>query len=282
MAGKIINKRYRIDRELGQGGMGTVYQGYDLLLDRVVAVKVLTSSKLGTEGKNRLLDEARAVAKLNHPNIVSVYDAGQADGTPYVVMEYIEGDSLHDRPPVDVAEITRIALQICAALEEAHVHGIVHRDLKPENVIITENNLVKLTDFGLARSLATRMSQEGTLTGTVFYISPEQALGKPLDGRTDLYALGIMLYEFTTGKLPFSADEPLAVIAQHIHELPALPSTVVPGISNALEKIILKLLAKDPEERFGSAAEVQDVLQDFLSGIEPRLPQRLIIIFRWN
>ena len=262
MIGTVLNNRYRLDRELGQGGMGTVYEAYDLLLDRVVAAKLLVSKSLGTEGKNRLLSEARAVAQLNHPNIVSVFDAGEAYDLPYVVMEYIHGESLHAQPPKSTEEIIKVALQICDALEEAHNHGIVHRDLKPENVIMTENGLAKLTDFGLARSLASRMSQEESLTGTVFYISPEQALGKPLDGRTDLYALGVMLYEFTAGRLPFQADDPLAVITQHIHEEPVHPSQYAPDISTYFEEIILKLLAKNPDDRFGSAAETRSALEN--------------------
>jgi len=264
MIGTVLNGRYRLDRELGQGGMGTVYEAYDLLLNRVIAVKLLSSKKLGTEGRNRLLSEARAVAQLNHPNIVSVFDAGETNDIPYVVMEYIHGESLHERPPRNTDEIIRTALQVCDALEEAHTHGIVHRDLKPENVIMTESGLAKLTDFGLARSLATRMSQESTLTGTVFYISPEQALGKPLDGRTDLYALGVMLYEFTTGQLPFRADDPLAVIARHIHEEPIRPSQFQTDISAIFEEIILKLMAKDPENRFSSAAETRKALETLL------------------
>jgi len=264
MIGTVLNGRYRLDRELGQGGMGTVYEAYDLLLNRVVAVKLLSSKKLGTEGKNRLLSEARAVAQLNHPNIVSVFDAGETDGMPYVVMEYIHGKSLHERPPKNTDEILRAALQICDALEEAHTHGIVHRDLKPENVIVADNGLAKLTDFGLARSLATRMSQESTLTGTVFYISPEQALGKPLDGRTDLYALGVMLYEFTTGQLPFQADDPLAVIARHIHEEPIRPSQHQSDIPAIFEEIILKLMAKNPDDRFSSAVKTHAALEALL------------------
>ena len=264
MIGTVLNNRYRLDRELGQGGMGTVYEAYDQLLNRAVAVKLLGSKKLGTEGKSRLLSEARAVAQLNHPNIVSVFDAGETNDLPYVVMEYIHGESLHAQPPKNTNEIIKVAIQICDALEEAHNHGIVHRDLKPENVIMTENGLAKLTDFGLARSLATRMSQESTLTGTVFYISPEQALGKPLDGRTDLYALGVMLYEFSTARLPFHADDPLAVIAQHIHEEPVRPSQHQPDISAIFEEIILKLLAKDPGGRFSSAAETRTALEGLL------------------
>ncbi len=265
MLGTVLNNRYRLDRELGQGGMGTVYEGFDQLLDRVVAVKVLTSKSLGTEGKNRLLAEARAVAKLNHPNIVSVFDAGEDQSLPYVVMEYLQGLSLHEKPPAGLDEIKQVAQQICDALGEAHIHGIVHRDLKPENVIMTEGGLAKLTDFGLARSLSSRMSRETSLTGTVFYISPEQALGKPLDGRTDLYALGVMLYEFSTGQLPFSVGDPLAVIAQHIHEAPRRPGEINADLPPVFEEIILKLLAKDPQDRFASAADLKAALQNFSS-----------------
>jgi non-specific serine/threonine protein kinase len=262
MLGTVLNNRYRLDRELGQGGMGTVYMSYDQLLDRVVAIKVLTSKSLGTEGKNRLLSEARAVAQLNHPNIVSVYDAGEDSSQPYVVMEYLQGRSLHDQPPAGLDGLLSVTYQICDALEEAHIHGIVHRDLKPENVIITEGGLVKLTDFGLARSLSSRMSQEGALVGTVFYISPEQALGRPLDGRTDLYALGVMLYEFATGQLPFMADDPLAVISRHIHDQPQRPGDLAEGLPPAFEEIVLKLLAKNPDDRFSTASDLKEALQD--------------------
>ena len=265
MVGKKLNGRYRLDRELGRGGMGAVYQGYDLLLNRVVAVKMLLAAGLDTAGKNNLLDEARAVAQLNHPNIISVFDAGQSDDVPYVVMEYLEGDSLHEKPPKDLVETVQYAVQICNALEEAHQHGIVHRDLKPENVIVEENGTLKLTDFGLALSLKSRMDQDSSLTGTVYYISPEQALGKPLDGRSDLYALGVMLYEFAAGRVPFTGGDPLAVISQHINDLPQDPAEIEPGISADLKQVIMKLLSKDPAQRYGSASEVQNILEDTIS-----------------
>ena len=264
MAGKTLNERYRLDRELGRGGMGSVFQGYDLLLNRVVAVKMVMSANLEPHDKETLLNEARAVAQLNHPNIVSVYDAGQSGDTPFIVMEYLEGQSLHERPPQNENELLRYGMQICAALEEAHQHGIIHRDLKPENVIMNVNGLIKLTDFGLARSLSSRMDQEEDLTGTVFYISPEQALGKPLDGRTDLYSLGVMLYEFETGRLPFSGSDPLAVIAKHINDQPQPPGEINGREQQELDGLILKLLAKDPQNRYGSAAEVYRELGSFL------------------
>ena len=152
--------------------MGTVYRAHDDTLDRDVAVKVLSGSGLGTEGRDRLLNEAQAIAKLSHTNIVSVFDAGEEDSTPYIVMEVIEGSSLHDKPPKDMQGIVRVAAQVCAALEHAHTHGVVHRDLKPENVLISEDGTAKLMDFGIARSVASRMTTEGEIVGTVFYLAP--------------------------------------------------------------------------------------------------------------
>ena len=275
MIGTILNERYRLDRELGVGGMGAVYQGYDLLLGRVVAVKVLMAEELSEESKDLLLSEAQAVAKLNHPNIVSVYDAGQSDGRPYIVMEHINGASLHQSPPEGIEEAVRVCIQVCNALEEAHKHGIIHRDLKPENIILSEGGLAKLTDFGLAQSLATRMKPDGSLTGTVFYISPEQALGQPLDGASDLYALGVMLYEFSTGKLPFHAVDPLVVVSMHINENPQPPIEISPDIDAGLEEIILRLLSKDPADRYANAAETREVLEELLRSSETRNRGRL-------
>jgi serine/threonine protein kinase len=197
MIGLILQGRYRLDSELGHGGMGVVYRAHDTLLERAVAVKVLSQSSLGSEGRARLLREAQAAAKLNHPNIVTIYDAGEVDlstgptrpapssrvsrlpdlrdgsgragragRVPFIVMELAEGESLHDRPPHDMDEIVSIAKQLCDALEHAHTHGIVHRDLKPENVVIARDDGVKLMDFGLARSVASRLTAEGALVGT--------------------------------------------------------------------------------------------------------------------
>jgi hypothetical protein len=251
-----LNERYRLEAELGRGGMGTIYSAHDTLLDRDVAVKLLSGKELGTEGRARLLREAQAAARLNHPNIVSVYDAGEAEGNSYIVMELVEGDSLHQRPPASQEELLSITRQICAALEHAHQHQIVHRDLKPENVLLTPEGVVKLTDFGLACPVASRLTSEGTIVGTVFYLSPEQALGKEVDGRADLYALGVMLYEFTTGQLPFSADEPLAVITQHLYAPVPPPKARNPQIGPVLDGLIVQLLGKSPEERPASATEV--------------------------
>lgn len=260
MIDTLVNNRYRIDGELGHGGMGTVFRAHDTLLDRDVAIKVLSKRQLGSDGRARLLREAQAVAQLNHPNIISIHDAGEADNVPFIVMELVNGESLHMRRPDNIDAIIAIIRQLCAALEHAHLHNIIHRDLKPENVLIGPDGVAKLMDFGLARTDASRVSNEGTLRGTVFYLAPEQARGETVDGRADLYALGVMLYELTTGHLPFSNDDPLVVITQHLHTEPAPPSTHRADLPAALEAIILKLLAKKPEDRFSRAGEVAQAL----------------------
>jgi tetratricopeptide (TPR) repeat protein len=263
MIGTLFNNRYRLDAELGQGAMGTIYRSHDDLLDRDVAIKLVNGSNLGSVGRARLLGEAKAAAKLNHPNIVSIYDAGEIDQTPFIVMELIEGESLFEKKPKTIEEIVSVTRQICSALAHAHSHGIVHRDLKPENVILTHDGVIKLTDFGLARSVATRLSQDGTIVGTVYYIAPETVQGKAIDGRTDLYALGVMLYEWTTGTLPFTADDPLGVISQHLYAPVVPPHARNPEIPPVLDDLILRLLSKQPEDRPASAQDVEQLLDTF-------------------
>ena len=266
MIGTNFLGRYRIEDALGQGGMGMVYRAHDQLLDRNVAIKVLNKSELGTEGKAQLLYEAQAAAQLQHPNIVSIYDAGDSDGVPFIVMELVEGRSLHEQSPSSLDELLKVITQVCAALEHAHKHGIVHRDLKPENVIVTADGAAKLTDFGLARSVASRLTREGNLVGSVFYLAPELALGQPFDGRADLYSLGVMLYELTTGGLPFTAGDPLAVISQHLHAPPVPPRARNPELPPGLDALILRLLSKAPEDRPASAAEVSQALEQLAEG----------------
>ncbi len=266
MIGRMLNDRYRIDSELGQGGMGVVYRAHDNLLKRDVAVKLIEKGSLGTEGRARLLHEARAAAALNHPNIVSIYDAGEADQSPFIVMELVEGVSLQTHQAKDFDEIVQITRQICAALDHAHTHGVIHRDLKPENVLIASDGTAKLTDFGLARSVASRLSSEGMIVGTVFYLAPELARGQAYDGRADLYALGVMLYELTAGELPFTSDDPLAVISQHLNAPVIPPRAKNPAIVPGLETLILSLLAKDPADRPGTAAGVLDLLERLARG----------------
>ncbi len=260
MINTLLNNRYHLEAEIGRGGMGIVYRAQDTLLNRSVAVKLLSAGTLGTEGRARLLHEAQAAARLNHPNIITIYDAGEFEGASYIIMEMLEGESLYDRRPQNLSETLQIAIQISTALEHAHTNGVIHRDLKPENVIITHDGTAKLTDFGLARSVASRLTVEGAFIGTVFYLPPEQALGQAIDGRTDLYAFGVMLYELVTGQLPFNADEPLAVISQHLYAPPIPPSNHKSDLPPALDVLIMKLLQKNPDDRPASAAIVRQKL----------------------
>ncbi len=262
MIGKLIKDRYRIDCEIGKGGMGTIYKGYDFVLKRNIAIKMLTETKLGTEGRSRLVHEAQAIAQLSHANIITVYDVGEYEESPFIVMEYMEGVNLYEQPPKEIEKIVPIMQQVCLALAHAHEHGIIHRDLKPENVILTADGTVKLMDFGLARSISSRLTSEGTILGTVFYLAPEQAQGRSIDYRSDLYSLGVMLYELTTGELPFTADDPLAVVSQHIHAPVVLPRARNDQIPPALEGLILSLMIKDPKDRPASALEVFERLSE--------------------
>ena len=259
---EIINNRYRLEAELGQGGMGTVYLAHDSVLDRQVALKLMSKPRLGTEGRSRLLIEAQTVAKLKHPNIVTVYDAGEVGKQPYVVMEYIQGETLNKVPLDGYEQTIVITRQICAALQYAHEQGIVHRDLKPENVIIGSDGTLRLMDFGLAISTSSRMTDNGLIMGTVAYMSPEQAFGNEVTPVSDLYSLGVILYELTTGSLPFEAEDALAIITQHIHAPVVPPRAKDDGIPASLNDLILSLLNKDPHDRPNSAAEVLALLDD--------------------
>lgn len=277
MIGEELSRRYRIDSELGRGGMGVVYRAHDLLLDRDVAVKLLSPNRpsgMQASGRERLLREARAAARLNHPHIVAIYDVivadgvapGDGEGSTFIVMELVEGPSLQNRRPSGLDETLAVAGQICSALKHAHSHAIIHRDLKPENVLWA-GPVVKLSDFGLARSLAARISVEGALAGSVFYMPPEQAMGKEVDGRADLYSLGVILYELAAGRLPFNADDPVAVISQHLYAPVVPPGTFKPDLPPPLEDLILRLLAKDPQGRPASAVEVLETLEQIRMGI---------------
>ncbi|HSG17228.1 MAG TPA: ABC transporter substrate-binding protein [Anaerolineae bacterium] len=262
MLGSHIAGRYRLDAELGRGGMGVVYRAHDTVLHRDVAVKLLSTTGLGSVGRARLMNEARTAASLNHPNIVAVHDAGESDTTgpgdtlPYVVMELLDGPTLQDRRPQSLDEILEITRQLCAALGHAHERDIIHRDLKPENIMLVGDGTVKLMDFGLARSLATRMTAEGTIMGTLFYMAPEMVMGQEVDGRADLYALGIMLYEMAAGRLPFEADNPVAILTQHLHAPVVPPSAHNPALPLGLDRLIVRLMAKEPDKRPASAVEV--------------------------
>jgi tetratricopeptide (TPR) repeat protein len=297
--GRVLRQRYRLDSEIGRGAMGLVFRATDLELLRPVAVKILadrigggisepgdvqerggiadggTTSEgaipqrsgtpergSGDDSRSRFLREARAAAALNHPNIVAVYDVGEDHGFPFFVMELVDGPNLGQKPPHELEQVIEFASQICDALEHAHANKIVHRDLKPGNVLLS-GSTVKLADLGLALPThGSRISHPGTIVGTAAYMAPEQALGKTVDGRADLYALGVVLYELTTGRVPFLGDDPLATISQHLHAPVVPPRVLRPDLPRSIETIILRLLAKDPAQRFATAAETATALRN--------------------
>ena len=266
--GTILRNRYRLDSELGRGGMGTVYRATDLELEREVAVKVLSATSQTSDARNRLIREARAAAALNHPHIVTIHDVGEESGLPFLVMELVPGPRLSQARPTDLARVVEIATQICAALEHAHTNQIVHRDLKPDNVLLSGSSYstnVKLADLGLALpAYGARISRAGVIVGTAAYMAPEQALGQTVDGRADLYALGVLLYELTTGRVPFTGDDPLTIVSQHVHAPVVPPRVLRPDLPRRLEAIIIRLLAKDPAQRFASATETRAALAESL------------------
>ncbi|HEV8188343.1 MAG TPA: protein kinase [Pyrinomonadaceae bacterium] len=272
LVGTILRDRYRLDSELGRGGMGTVYRATDLELQREVAVKVLATTAQTSDARERLVREARSAAALNHPHIVTIHDVGEASGFPFLVMELVAGPRLSQARPTDISRIVSIAVQICDALEHAHNNKIVHRDLKPDNVLLAgmgESSSVKLADLGLALpAYGARISRAGVIVGTAAYMAPEQALGQPVDGRADLYALGVLLYDLTTGRVPFTGDDPLTIISQHVHAHVVPPRMLCPDIPPSLETVIVRLLAKDPAQRFSTAAETRAALLNSLKSTE--------------
>jgi len=265
MIGTLLSNRYRIDAQLGEGGMGVVYRAHDTVLDRPVAIKLLSSHFTGA-GTERLLREARLVAQLDHPHIVAVYDAGQVDGRPFIAMQLVGGKSLREAS-VSIEDAVEIVGKVCQALAYAHERGLVHRDIKPDNIMLTDAGLVKVMDFGLARSEGrTRLTQAGTVLGTVAYMAPEQVLSGEADARSDLYSLGCVLYEMVTGRPPFTGSDPITIISQHLQVPPVAPHWYNPKISPELEGIILKLMAKDPAERYESAGETRAALEQLTAG----------------
>ena len=244
----ILRQRYRLDSEIGRGGMGIVYRATDLDLKRQVAVKLLPDRVSSPDARERFIREARAAAALNHPNIVAVHDVGEDQGVPFFVMELVEGGNLSVTTSNDFRRVVEIGSQICQALEHAHAHNIVHRDLKPDNVLLSgarESGSIKLADLGLALPVRdSRLSGVGAIVGTPAYMAPEQILGAKIDGRADLYALGVVLYEMTTGRLPFMGDDPLTIVSQHIHAPVVPPRALRSDIPRALEAVIIKLSQK--------------------------------------
>ena len=277
------NGRYVLQYLLGQGGMAAVHLAHDTVLDRQVAVKTL-HTELGRESsfRERFRREAQAVARLQHTNIVSVFDSGEEvapDGatTPYIVMEYVEGPSLrdvlnqaiaeHGAMPTDQALKTTAA--VLAALDTSHDQGLVHRDIKPGNVMVNTKGVVKVMDFGIARAMqsgVTSMTQTGMVVGTPQYLSPEQALGKSVDARSDLYSVGCMLFELLTGQLPFDGDSPFSIAYKHVQEQPPAPSTLNRAVTPAVDALVARALRKDPAHRFPTAEAMREEVERVLSG----------------
>ena len=274
-AEQLLNGRYRLLRPLGAGGMASVYLAEDLRLGRRVAVKILHPQFAADPAFVARFDaEARMVAGLSHPAIVQVYDVGHDGDRYYIVMEYVEGDTLKDavtrQGSFPVTRALRVVSSVLAALDFAHTHGLVHRDIKSQNVLLTPGGDVKVTDFGIARAVggagAPTLTATNMVIGTVQYFSPEQAQGRPATPQSDVYAAGIVLYEMLTGKLPFEADNPLAVAMQQINQAPPLPTRLNRAIPAPVEAIVLKAMAKNPAERYSSAAAMKTAVDGLLAG----------------
>ncbi|MER7837298.1 protein kinase [Streptomyces sp. NPDC096040] len=288
--------RYQLRDLLGAGGMASVHLAYDTVLDRQVAIKTL-HTELGREQafRERFRREAQAVAKLTHTNIVSVFDTGEdtlsdggsatGDGSlmPYIVMEYVEGRPLGSVLDEDVRQYgaipadkaLKITADVLAALEISHEMGLVHRDIKPGNVMMTKRGVVKVMDFGIARAMqsgVTSMTQTGMVVGTPQYLSPEQALGRGVDARSDLYSVGIMLFQLVTGRLPFDADSPLAIAYAHVQEEPVAPSSINRALPPAVDALIARALKKNPNERFPTAESMRDECLRVAASLQPAAP----------
>ena len=261
--------RYEIVREAGHGAMGVVYEAVDPNIGRKVALKTIAAGTLGTNAEEvarRFQNEARAAGGLNHPNIVTIYDAGEQNGVLYLAMEFLEGAALdvllhaeHALKPDRAVDIVR---QVCAGLEYAHSKGVVHRDIKPGNVMVSPTGAVKITDFGIART-ANVMTMTGQVLGTANYMSPEQVVGRAVDGRSDLFSVGVMLYEMVTGERPFDGQSITTIMYKIVHETPIAPNQLDQTLHPGLSRIIEKCLAKSPENRYQSAAEVSSALQNY-------------------
>jgi eukaryotic-like serine/threonine-protein kinase len=268
----LFDGRYRVLRRLGRGGMADVYLAEDEDLGRRVAIKILNDRHAADDQfVERFRREATNAAGLSHPNIVSIYDRGEAEGTYYIAMEYLEGSTLKEivteRGPLPIEEAIGFARDLLEALRFAHRKGLVHRDIKPHNVIRDADGRVKVTDFGIARAGASQMTEAGSIIGTAQYLSPEQARGGVIDHRSDLYSVGVVLYELLTGTVPFAGDTPVEIAMKHLSSVPDPPSARRPELPVALDQIVLRALAKDPDERYQTAEEMDAELARVAEGL---------------
>ena len=258
----LVAGRYKLLGRVGSGGMADVWCAEDSMLNRRVALKFLHERFAQDEQfVERFRREASSAAGLQHPNVVGVFDRGTYDGTHYIAMEFVEGASLKDliERGLSVGEAVEIVRQVLAGARYAHSHGIVHRDLKPQNVLVDAEGRARVTDFGIARAGASEITQTGSVLGTAQYLSPEQAQGLPVTAASDIYSIGVLLYEALTGQVPFEADSPVTVALKQVSERPRPPSELNPQVSRALDAVVLKALAKDPANRFVSAEEFEQI-----------------------
>jgi eukaryotic-like serine/threonine-protein kinase len=274
--------KYHIERELGRGGMGVVYRAFDPVVERTVAIKTI---RLDVENPGELVDrlkrEAKSVGQLEHANIVTLYDAGESSGMFYLAMQFIQGETLQDRINRQKwftwKETHELMRQIAAGLGYAHDHGVVHRDIKPANIMITPEGVVKLTDFGIAKLADTGVSSSGLIVGTPSYMSPEQALGRPVDARSDIFSLGSILYELTTAEKAFPGQNATTIIYKIVHESPVPVTSLQPGLDPALDAIVIKTLAKSPDARFHSCKEFAQALDDYTEQLVASVPKTSVI-----
>src|SRR5215203_3577259 len=272
----VLDDRYDVGRPLGSGGMGEVFLARDRVLGRDVALKVLRKQFAGDEEfAERFKREAMSAASLSHPNIVQVYDRGETEeGSSYIAMEYVPGGTLKEKilgdGPLGTREAAALGAQVAAALGAAHDRGMVHRDIKPQNVLLTDRGDAKVADFGIARAgSSVTISRTGSVLGTAGYMSPEQALGKSATPKSDLYSLGVVLYEALTGELPYTADNPIAVSMKHVNQPVRSPREIDPTIPEGMNALVTRLMAKNPEDRYEDADELADDLRRVNRGLEP-------------
>src|ERR1700683_4747531 len=270
---RVFSERYELNHLIARGGMAEVYRAHDRLLDRPVALKVLFSElSIDRSFVERFRREAQAAANLSHPNIVPVFDWGEDTGTYFIVMEFIDGrplsSILKSAGPLSAERTADVGAHVAAALGFAHRHGVIHRDVKPGNVLITEEQQVKVTDFGIARALNTEesLTQTGAVMGTATYFSPEQAEGIGVDARSDICSLGVVLFEMATGRPPFLGETPVAVASKHARDMPPLPRELNPDLPVEIESVVMKAMAKSPDQRYDSAEDLRADLLRFEEG----------------